>query len=274
MEVRPFDAPLGAEVVFDPRVPMTADECRALDDALMRYQVLRIRGAVMTPEELWTFSRQLGPLRQHVAKHYRLDSLPEVVVMSNQDEAGNFDRTGATRGVGWHSDGTFEPEPPKATVLHAIATPTSGGNTQFMNAYLAFEAMPDDLRARVDGRMAVFRLRGRNHHTQNIVHGEDLKKLTDVQHQAIRVHPRTGRKSVFANPHHTLRILGMSEQESSALLDELEAFCTQPRFIWEQTWQAGDTVIWENHSTWHRGRGDNPKDQLRKFMRTTICERG
>jgi alpha-ketoglutarate-dependent taurine dioxygenase len=192
--------------------------------------------------------------------------------MSNQDEAGHFDRTGAGRGVGWHSDGTFEAQPPRATVLHAIATPSLGGNTQFANTRTAHDDLPGDLRERLTGRRALFRLRGRNHHTQNIVHGDDLKKLVDVEHAVLREHPRTGRKSVFANPHHTLRILGVTDEESEALLGELEAFCTQPQFVWEQQWQAGDTVIWDNHSTWHRGRGDNPRDQLRKFMRTTVCD--
>ena len=274
MHIQPLEASLGAEVrEFDPRILMSVDDLAALDHALMKHQVLRIRGDVLSPIELFEFSRQFGELRQHVAKSYRLNELPEVVMMSNQDDAGNLDKTGAGRGVGWHSDGTFEAEPPRATILHSIATPTSGGNTQFANAYKAYDELPHDLRARVDGKMAVFRLRGRNHHTQNIVHGDDLKKLTDVVHPVIRVHPRTGRKSVFANPHHTLRIVGMDEDESGALLDELESFCTRPHLVWEQQWQAGDTIIWENHSTWHRGRGDNPKDQLRKFMRTTVCER-
>ena len=274
MHIQPLEASLGAEVrEFDPRILMSVDDLAALDQALMQHQVLRIRGDVLSPIELFEFSRQFGELRQHVAKSYRLNELPEVVMMSNQDDAGNLDKTGAGRGVGWHSDGTFEAEPPRATILHSIATPTSGGNTQFANAYKAYDELPHDLRARVDGKMAVFRLRGRNHHTQNIVHGDDLKKLTDVVHPVIRVHPRTGRKSVFANPHHTLRIVGMDEDESGALLDELESFCTRPHLVWEQQWQAGDTIIWENHSTWHRGRGDNPKDQLRKFMRTTVCER-
>jgi taurine dioxygenase len=273
MQIHAFDAPLGAEITdFDPRLPMSTESRDALDHALMRYQVLRIRGAVMSPEELWKFSKQFGVLRKHVAKSYRLNDLPEVVMMTNQDEAGNFDKTGAGRGVGWHSDGTFEADPPRATILHAIAMPTEGGETQFVSTCKAYERLPLDLRGRVDGKMAVFRLRGRQHHTQNIVHGDDLKKLSDATHPVIRPHPRTGRKSVFANPHHTLRIVGLVDDESEALLNDLEAFCTRAEFMWQQAWKAGDTVIWDNHSTWHRGRGNNPKDQLRKFMRTTVCE--
>ena len=273
MQIIPIDGPLGAEIRGLVATQPLSDEDRdAIERALTQYQVLRIRGATMTPVQLRDFSSRFGELRQHVAKDYRLKDLPEVVVMANQDEAGNFDKTGATRGVGWHSDGTFEAVPPKATILHAIATPQTGGNTQFANTRLAYDRLPPGLRARAEGKTALFRLRGRSHHTQNIVHGDDLKKLRDVTHPVIRAHPRTGLKSVFANPHHTLRILDVPEEESDALLNELEAFCTQPEFQWEQQWKAGDTVIWENHSTWHRGRGDNPKDQLRKFMRTTICE--
>ena len=76
--------------------------------------------------------------------------------MTNQDAKGNYDRVGAERGVGWHSDGTFEPVPPKATLLHAVALPDHGGNTIFANMYLAYEKMPQDMKCRVEGKMAVF----------------------------------------------------------------------------------------------------------------------
>ena len=125
MQIVPLEGPLGAEIRgLDPRQPLAAAEREAIEQALTQYQVLRIRGAPLSANELRDFSCHFGALRQHVAKDYRLRDLPDVVMMANQDEAGNFDKTGAGRGVGWHSDGTFEAVPPKATILHAIATPT------------------------------------------------------------------------------------------------------------------------------------------------------
>ena len=274
IEVRKLGGPLGAEIAgLDPRLPVSAADLQIVEQAFLDNLVLRFRGTPLTAMQLRDFGRCFGELRAHVAKDYRHPEFPEVVMMTNQDKDGNYDQVGAERGVGWHSDGTFEAVPPKATILHAIAVPDSGGNTVFANMYLAYATMPADLKRRVEGKLARFRLRGRKHQTQGIVAAEDLKKMTDVIHPMIRVHPDTGRKSVFVNPHHTLSVEGMSREASDALLDELFEWCGRREFQWEQEWRADDTILWENRSAWHSGRSDYPKNQLRQFIRTTICER-
>lgn len=273
IQIERLGAALGAEVRgIDPRAPMSAREFQAVEQAFLDHLVLRFRDAPMTALQLRDFGRRFGPLREHIAKDYRDPQVPEVVIMTNQDAQGNYDRVGAERGVGWHSDGTFEPVPPKATLLHAVTLPDHGGNTIFANMYLAYERMPEDLKRRVDGKMGVFRLRGRKQQTQGIVAAEDLRKMKDVNHPVIRVHPQTGKKSVFINPHHTLAIAGVSREDSDALLEEVFEWCSREEFQWEQAWRPGDTIMWENRSAWHSGRADYPKDQLRKFLRTTICE--
>jgi taurine dioxygenase len=274
IEVRKLGGPLGAEIVgVDPRVPLAAADKKLLDQAFVENLVLRFRGAPMSALQVRDFGRNFGELRPHVAKNYRHPEFPEIVMMTNLDKDGNYDKVGAERGVGWHSDGTFEPLPPKATVLHAVAVPDSGGNTMFANMYLAYDTMPAGLKQRVEGKIARFRLRGRKHETQGIVAAEDLKRMTDVIHPVIRVHPDSGKKSVFVNPHHVLCIEGMTREASDALLEEIFAWCSREEFQWEQEWQAGDTIVWENRSAWHSGRADYPKNQLRQFIRTTVCER-
>jgi taurine dioxygenase len=274
IEVRKLGGPLGAEIAgVDPRLPLSAADKKIVEQAFLDHLVLRFRGAPLLARELRDFGRNFGELRPHVAKNYRHPEFPEIVMMTNLDKDGNYDKVGAERGVGWHSDGTFEPVPPKATVLHAIAVPDSGGNTMFANMYLAYDTMPADLKSRVKGKMARFRLRGRKHETQGIVAAEDLKRMTDVIHPVIRVHPDSGKKSVFVNPHHVLCIEDMSRESSDALLEEIFAWCIRAEFQWEQEWQAGDTIVWENRSAWHSGRADYPKNQLRQFLRTTVCER-
>lgn len=273
VEIRKLGAALGAEVRgVDPRVPMSQAEFQAVEQAFLDHLVLRFRDAPLTAPQLRDFGSRFGPLREHIAKDYRHPEVPEIVIMTNQDAQGNYDRVGAERGVGWHSDGTFERVPPKATLLHAVALPDRGGNTVFANMYLAYEKMPQDLKRRVDEKMALFRLRGRKQQTQGIVAADDLRKMTDVTHPVIRVHPQTGKKSVFVNPHHTLAIAGLSREDSDALLDELFEWCSREEFQWEQEWRPADTIMWENRSAWHSGRADYPRDQLRKFLRTTICE--
>ena len=273
IEIKKQDGPLGAEILgWYPGMPIADADFRAIDQAFLDNLVLRFRGPVLAPQAFRDFAARFGPLRPHVAKSYRDAAFPEIVNMTNQDAQGNYDAVGAGRGVGWHSDGTFEPLPPKGTMLHALALPDYGGNTLFANMVLAYERMPEKLRSRVEGLTARCRLRGRKHHTQGIVAAEDLSKMKDVFHPVIRVNPETGRKSVFVNPHHIVCIEGMPDADSEALLAEIFEWCTREEFQWQQEWRVGDTVIWENRSAWHCGRADYPKNQLRKFMRTTICD--
>ena len=270
LEIRDVDGPLGADVRgLDTDRLMTPEELHAVDGAFLRRQVLRFREMPMKPQQLVGFSRQFGELQPHIAKKYRLPEAPEVVLMINQDERGNFDKVGAERGVGWHSDLCYDWSPARATFLHAVAIPDRGGNTSFASMYMAWDTMPEALRKRVDGKLAAFRNGGRQGLNQGIT-PDPKDRLPDVVHPVIRVHPETGKKSVYANPYHVVRIIGMPRAESDALLDELFAWCDQAQFVWDQVWQVSDTIMWENRSAWHSGHLDYPRDQLRKFYRTTV----
>lgn len=269
VQIHDIEGPLGADVTgIDFQAPLADEDRRAIEAAFVRRLVLRFRDSPLTPAQLCDFSRQFGELQPHIAKRYRHPDAPDVVLMINQDEKGNFDRVGAERGVGWHSDLAYEQAPAKATFLHAVAIPDRGGNTKFANMYLAYEKMPDGLRSRVDGKFARFRQGGRMALNQGIMDKQDAK--ADVVHPVIRTHPDSGRKSVYANPYHTVSIIGMSRQESDALLDELFEWCSQECFQWQQVWRVTDTIMWENRSAWHSGSLDYPIDQLRKFYRTTV----
>lgn len=269
IQIRDIPGPIGADVIgIDPAVPFTAEEKKAVDEAFLRRLVLRFRDAPMTPKTLCAFSGQFGELQPHIALKYRHPEAPEVVLMVNQDANGNFDKVGAERGVGWHSDLAYDWSPAKATFLHAVAIPSRGGNTKFLNAYLAWEKMPEALKKRVDGKLATYRNGGRQGLNQGIQ--EEKDRSGDVVHPVIRVHPETGRKSVYANPYHVVRILGMPRAESDALLDELFAWCDQEQFQWQQEWRVADTIMWENRSAWHSGSLDYPLNELRKFYRTTV----
>ena len=122
------------------------------------------------------------------------------------------------------------------------------------------------------GRYALHRLRGRRNNGAELVCADALKKMADVMHPVIKVHPETGRKAVFVNPHHTLAIVGLPPDESENLLNEICAWCSREKFQWDQVWAPHDTVLWENRSAWHIGRGGYPPNQLRKFYRTQLYE--
>ncbi|MBK8065650.1 MAG: TauD/TfdA family dioxygenase [Betaproteobacteria bacterium] len=169
LQIRDIDGPLGAEVSgLDPDRPMSAAELAAVNEAFLRRLVLRFRGMPMTPQQLCGFSRQFGELQPHIAKKYRHPEAEEVVLMINQDAQGNFDKVGAERGVGWHSDLAYDWCPAKATLLHAVAIPDRGGNTSFANMYLAWETMPEDLKRRVNCKFAAYCNGGRQGLNQGI----------------------------------------------------------------------------------------------------------
>ena len=269
LHIRDIDGPLGAEVRgVEASKPLTPEALKAINDAFLKRMVLRFRGPAFDPRQLCDFSRQFGEIQPHIAKKYRLPDVPEVVLMINQDENGKFDKVGAERGVGWHSDLAYDWAPAKATLLHAVAIPERGGNTRFANMYMAYESMPAALKRRVEGKLAAFRQGGRLGLNQGIMAPGGVNPF--VVHPVIRVHPETGRKSVYANPYHAHSIIGMPRRESDLLLDELFEWCDQERFIWQQQWQVADTIMWENRCAWHSGTLDYPLDQLRKFYRTTI----
>ncbi|MDP3138525.1 MAG: TauD/TfdA family dioxygenase [Burkholderiaceae bacterium] len=268
MRIVDIPGPLGAEVSdFNPLAPLSSDEVRQIDEALGRRLVLRFRGHPFSARQFGAFAGQLGELQPHIAKQYHHPEDPNIVLMTNQDAQGNYDPVGGARGEGWHSDNTFEWIPAKATLLHSLAIPDSGGNTKFANMALAYQTLPASLRRQVDGRYGTFCLGGRTALNTQLVAG---RLPPAVVHPLIRIHPQTGLPGVFANPTHSLGIVGMNESDANALLDELFAWCEREEFQWHQVWAVADTVMWDNRGAWHQAAGEYPRNQLRKFIRTTL----
>src|SRR6185436_13977412 len=109
LTLRDLPGPIGAEILgLEAGKPLSAEDLARVNDAFLRRLVLRFRGTPMDPRQLCDFSMQFGEIVPHMAKKYRLPDVPEVVLMTNQDEHGNFDKVGAERGVGWHSDLAYD----------------------------------------------------------------------------------------------------------------------------------------------------------------------
>ena len=270
IEIVKLGEPLGAEVRgIDPRQPLSPPDAARVHAAFLEHLVLRFRAAPLTARQFRDFAAHFGTLQPHIAKRYSHPEVNEIVFMTNRDGKGEFDEVGAKRGLGWHSALAYEQAPANATLLHGVALPSRGGNTAFANMYLAYARMPAALKARLDGRYARFRYGGRHKVNLGAISKADQER-PDVVHPVIRTHPETGRKSVYVNPYHTYAITGMSLAESDALLSETYEWCARPEFQWEQVWQPGDTIIWENRSAWHTVRLDYPLDEERTFFRTTV----
>jgi taurine dioxygenase len=269
-EFKKLGAAAGAEVIGLGMLRPWDDETRrAVLAAFVDNLVLVFRAQAMTAPQFMAFARNFGALQPHVAKKYRHPEAEDIVMMTNVDKDGNFDKVGASRGVGWHSDLSYEQTPAKATVLHAVELPDRGGDTRFANMYLAYEAMPESLKRRITGLKAAFRYGGRQGLSTEHLSAEDKAK-PEVIHPVVRRHPESGRPSIYVNPYHALRIVGMPAGESDALLDEIFAWCDRPEFQWRHSWRMGDTIVWENRSAVHSATLDYPLDQRRIFMRATV----
>jgi taurine dioxygenase len=167
----------------------------------------------------------------------------------------------------FHTDTGYARNPHKATTLYAVEIPTSGGNTIFSNQYAVHDALPDRLRRKLEGREAynayefgtMIKTKGRY----------DAPETRSAVHPVFRPHSETGRMTVYVNELMTEEIIGLSQAESRALLDEVFALQREPRFLYEHVWRVGDLVMWDNRCTLH-ARTDFPRDQRRLLRRVTV----
>ncbi|MFI7540324.1 TauD/TfdA dioxygenase family protein [Actinoplanes sp. NPDC049599] len=177
----------------------------------------------------------------------------------------------------WHTDVTFMRRPPLGSILRAVTLPPSGGDTNWADGQLAYDSLSPAVRDLVDGLTAVhdgnrefgYYLAQRRGGQGNEWDGEIVTRLDPVEHPVIRVHPETGRKSVFVNPGFTSHVTGVSDFESRAILDLLYAHLTKPEHIVRHRWRAGDVAMWDNRSTSHYANRDYGTDR-RVMHRITL----
>jgi taurine dioxygenase len=284
-EVTPSNKDIGADIRgLNIAEPLAAAELAAVEDAFVNHQVLRFRDQPLTPQQFADFSAQFGHLQRHIQTAYWHPDVPEIVFNRNVDDEGNFDELAARRGVtddlrtGWHSDTTYDAIPAKATSVHALEVPSQGGNTCFASATRAYELMPDNLRQRVADLKVEFAL-GNN--PRNKTANYLGSKLTDedkarpiVTHPVICQHPISKKPAIYANPLIAVGIQGIGDEESDEILEALYD-CLHAagadEYRWEQEWQVGDTILWENRGgLMHTGRLDYPEGERRIMIRCTI----
>jgi taurine dioxygenase len=139
------------------------------------------------------------------------------------------------------------------------------------NMYAAYDALPQRLKERIEPLKIEFGYGGRARTGIELLDPEDQKRPPAV-HSMVRVHPETGRKSLYVNPFHIIRVQGMPEAEGDRLLAELYWYMLQPNAEYRHKWRAGDIVIWDNRCSIHSAAGGNPADERRVHWRTTIMQ--
>jgi taurine dioxygenase len=274
-DIRPFAAPLGAEVLgLDLSQPVGADDFARIHRAHLDHHVLVFRDQRITPTQQVEFSRRFGRLQIHVLRQFQLPSDPEVLIISNIKEDGEPIGLGDA-GHYWHSDLSYKAVPSLGSMLHAQELPRDGGDTLFANQHTAWDTLPEYLKRAVEGRSAEHsylakyaELQQRNPWRPNLTQAQ-IDEVVPALHPMVRTHPETGRRALFVSEHFTTRVIGIPEHESRALLDELFVHSTRPEHIYRHQWQPRDMVFWDNRSLMHLAAGC-PEDQRRMLYRTTI----
>jgi taurine dioxygenase len=273
--IKPFDAALGAEVLgLDLSLPLGGEDFARLHRAHLMHHVLVFRDLHITPAQQVAFSRRFGPLQIHVLRQFQLPAQPEILIVSNIRENGQPIGLGDA-GHFWHSDLSYKETPSLGSMLHAQELPGTGGDTLFANQHTAWEQLPAHLRRAVEHAKAEHSylaryadLQKKNPWRPNLTQAQ-VDEVKPVVHPVVRTHPETGRKALFVSEHFTTRIVGLPDDESRALLDELFDHSTRPEHIYRHKWQPHDMVFWDNRSLMHLAAGC-PDDQRRKLYRTTI----
>ncbi len=184
----------------------------------------------------------------------------------------------------WHTDWSFQANPPSATCLMAVTIPPHGGDTLFANQHAALDAMAPDLRARLEGKMAVHS--ARNGYAPNGMYGTadqatdrsmDIRPSDDAAatqlHPVIRAHPETQRLGLFGCIGYIIGLDGVSTDESGPLLAELYEWQTREEFQYRHVWEPDMLVMWDNRSVLHRATAGYEGFD-RELHRTTIAGLG
>jgi taurine dioxygenase len=271
--ILPTGAVLGAEIRgLDLAQPMDDQTFEAVDAAFASFGVIFFRNQRITPQQQVAFTRRFGAIEFNIfGERWSVPGAPEIVVVSNVTENGK--PVGVRRaGENWHSDMCYTARPPRGTMLYAIETPALHGlplgDTEFASAAAAWDALPDDLRRRIEGRRAVFDFTGRKRAFPPTA--DEIERNPPVTHPIVRTHPRSRRKCLYVMRDDCTGIEGVPAEEAEALIAALADHIVKPQFIYRHQWRPGDVLMWDNCTVQHRAIQDYDLPQRRLMHRTTM----
>jgi taurine dioxygenase len=265
LEIVPTEAALGAEVRGVDLAHLDDATFAAIHAAWLEHLLLVFRGQTLEASDLVAFARRFGTPVTSSNLHQRdlsertanrlFDLPPEVTVVTNLQADGKPVGILGDGEVVWHSDFSFKERPTAARMLLAREIPPAGqGKTYFVSCYAAYETLSDELKRRVAGRTikqgnvvdTAMKLR------PGARLDADVRDLPGPSHPIVATHPKTGRSMLYLGRRHSAYVNGLTLEDSEALLNELWAHATDPRFCYTHVWQVGDVVVWDNQATLHK----------------------
>lgn len=255
--VRPLSDALGCEIAgIDLAREIDAATFATIEAALHEHLVTVLPGQDLTPQQFLAFARRFGRAEPHVIDQFHHPADADILILSNVLVDGRPIGL-ADAGTYFHTDYSYLDVPARCTMLYAIDVPAAGAGTTFANQRKAWEDLPDDTRARIDG------LVGRHHYgnrddlddasrTAASRLNEAQKARVDwVRHPLVRRHRHTGRPALYAVSGSSFGIEGMDDGAAISLLDELKVHATQPRYRYTYDYRPGDVIIWDNAALLH-----------------------
>lgn len=274
VQIEPGKDGFGAVVTgVDLSGPLDESAAAAIRRRWSEHGVLVFPNQALDPEELEAFTLSLGefghdPFIEAMEGHRNI-----LEVRREPDEkATQF-------GAAWHSDWSFQAQPPAGTILHSKIVPPSGGDTLYADGHRAWEALSETMRSMLDGLNAIhsasfaYGPRGIlakdvHQRAMNIIISEDAE--AKEIHPLVRTHPVTGRKALFVNPVYTVAIEGLHPDENFTLLKFLYDHMVKEEFVYRHHWEKDMVVLWDNRSTMHFADGGYD-GHLRLMHRTTLA---
>jgi taurine dioxygenase len=241
-------------------------------EAFLRYQLILFRDVDLPPATQVALARRFGQVQVHVMNQYHgYADHPEIYVLSNIDENGRPNGRHPDKGtLFWHTDGSWRPTPGLATMMYSERVPEVGGHTEFASTYVAYDGLPADMKARLDGLNALHNLdfsRTRRHGHEPMTE-KQKREVPPVPHPVVRRHPETGRPTLFLGDH-AETIEGWDYQEGRDLIEELMTTSITDDMIYSHKWHPRECAIWDNRCTLHRATGFDTANHIRVMRRCT-----
>jgi taurine dioxygenase len=274
LDVVPLSPAIGVEVRgIDLRSDLDEATRTALRTAWTENCILLVRGQDLTEDEQFAYARVYGEVADRVAppvekRAYRADPTNRMQLVTNrQDDEGRPLGSLGDGEMWFHTDKCYIEKPHRASLLYAVEIPSTGGHTKFANLYNAYDRLPLRLRDRLAGRkvLQLYDYGKADHPNLD----QNLDELLHYWQPLFVTNPDTGRKAVYVSRLMSVRIEGMDDNESRAVLDEISDIVEAPDNVYDHAWTPGDIIIWDNLSSLH-ARTDWPREQPRSLRRVTI----
>jgi len=253
----------------------------SIKDAFWKYAVVIFPDQELTQEQHVAFAKQIGPIEPTIGAYRpdaRLRLRPDLVDVSNLNSRGEiWTENSKVRGINignrlWHTDSSFKFLPARASLLYARTIAPLGGHTEFADLRAAYDALPGELKHRLDGLVAEHALaysRARTGFTN--FSDAERKELPPVPQMVVRTIPENGRRSLYIASH-IGHVFGMRDDESRTLVDKLIAHATQLQFVYIHRWRLHDLVMWDDRCTMHRGTDFDDLHFVRDMQRATVSD--